>query len=259
MTAMPSAVSDVLARISTLRAAPAAVATIKRRFGADLTTAATTTGSVSSGGLTQSNGNAGVKYSATAVQPGLGSDSSITVTGTGSCTGSGTVPVGGVGSTAAGSSVGVAGAVTPGVVDGAWASRLPSAGQPWASQIQASAEQYGLDPAYLAAAIWTESDFQPQVVSSAGAIGMGQLMPATAEYLGVDPWNPAQNIDGSARYYSNLIGRFDGSVELGTAAYMAGPTAVAKAGAIPSDRAQTYVDKILGRQAYLNGTAASPP
>ncbi len=251
--APPGAVTDLFARISALRVAPSAVSTIKARFGVSLGAAVASVAAVAEdttatagSGLTQRGASAGVEHSTgTATAAGLGSASSV---------GSGlTVAV-----SAATSVRPIAPTPASTVTAGDWATRLPAAGQPWASTIEAAAERNGLDPAYLAAAIWSESSFQPQVVSSAGAIGMGQLMPATAEYLGVDPWDPAQNIDGSARYYKNLIDRF-GSVELGTAAYMSGPGAVAKAGGIPTERSQQYVDRILGRQAFLNGTLASPP
>jgi soluble lytic murein transglycosylase-like protein len=136
----------------------------------------------------------------------------------------------------------------------AWASRLPTAGRPWAASIDTAARNNGLDGRLLAALVWTESSFRPDVVSHAGAIGLAQLMPATAAWLGVDPWDPPQNLHGGARYLMMQYDRF-GSVELALAAYNAGPTRVANAGpGIPNiTETQLYVIKVLERYAYLAG------
>ncbi|EKD59588.1 MAG: Lytic transglycosylase, catalytic [uncultured bacterium] len=80
--------------------------------------------------------------------------------------------------------------------------------------------------------IWQESGFRQDAVSPKGAIGLGQLMPGTAEELGVDPYDVAENLDGSARYLLAQLDRF-GSMELALAAYNAGPEAVAKYGGVP--------------------------
>ncbi|MES2434828.1 MAG: lytic transglycosylase domain-containing protein [Pseudomonadota bacterium] len=77
-----------------------------------------------------------------------------------------------------------------------------------------------------------ESGFRQDTVSPKGAIGLGQLMPGTAEGLGVDPYDVAENLDGSARYLLAQLDRF-GSMELALAAYNAGPEAVAKYGGVP--------------------------
>jgi hypothetical protein len=136
----------------------------------------------------------------------------------------------------------------------AWASRLPTAGRPWAASIDTAARANGLDGRLLAALVWTESTFRPDVVSSAGAIGLTQLMPGTAASLGVDPWVPTENLDGGARYLLIQLNRF-GSVELALAAYNAGPTRVADAGpGIPAiTETQLYVIKVLERYALLVG------
>jgi hypothetical protein len=141
---------------------------------------------------------------------------------------------------------------------GAWQARLIPAGRAWADEIGEAATRHGLDPAFLAAVVWTESSFQPTAVSPAGAIGLGQLMPGTARELGVDPWDPVQNLEGSARFYRQLIDRF-GSERLAAAAYFSGPGAVARAGGIPTERSQAYVDRVLGRRDYLSGVRATAP
>lgn len=94
--------------------------------------------------------------------------------------------------------------------------------------------------------IHRESDFNPSVVSPAGAKGLGQLMPATARELGVcDAFSARQNLDGAARYLTSMLDRF-GSPELALAAYNAGPDAVEKYGGVPPYReTNQYVADIL--------------
>ena len=106
----------------------------------------------------------------------------------------------------------------------------------------------GLPAALLDAVIRTESGYRPRAVSSAGAIGLMQLMPATARALGVsDPFEPRQNILGGARYLRRMYDRF-GSLSLAIAAYNAGPGAVAKHGGIPPfAETQRYVQVVLDR------------
>jgi hypothetical protein len=94
--------------------------------------------------------------------------------------------------------------------------------------------------------IQQESSFNPSAVSPKGAIGLGQLMPATAQELGVDPTDPLQNLEGAAKYLSQQLKRF-GSPELALAAYNAGPTRVARLGRVPNiAETQNYVKTILG-------------
>lgn len=107
----------------------------------------------------------------------------------------------------------------------------------------------GLSPrdwtAFFQAMIQVESGFQPQVVSSAGAIGMAQLMPGTAKVLRVNAHDPMENLDGGVRYLLWQIERF-GSLELALAAYNAGPEAVAKYGGIPPyAETQAHVRKVM--------------
>ena len=98
---------------------------------------------------------------------------------------------------------------------------------------------------FFRANIEIESGYRQTAVSSVGAIGLGQLMPATAAKLGVNPNDMHQNLDGSARYMLMLLGRF-GSKELALAGYNAGPGAVEKYGGIPPYReTQGHVRKVM--------------
>lgn len=109
------------------------------------------------------------------------------------------------------------------------------------------ADQEGLDEDLFEKLIRQESGFNPSAISSAGAIGLGQLMPGTASDLGVDPYDPIENMFGSARYLKNQIDDF-GSTELGLAAYNAGPDRVRQAGGIPNIlETQKYVANITGK------------
>lgn len=129
---------------------------------------------------------------------------------------------------------------------GDWAAQLPAAGQAIAGSIETAAREAGIDPALLAAVVRHESNFDQGVVSHAGAIGLAQLMPGTAEWLGVDPHDPEQNLRGGATYLRQQLDRF-GSVDLALAAYNAGPNRVAQAGGVPQiQETQIYVERVLG-------------
>ncbi|MFG6608396.1 lytic transglycosylase domain-containing protein [Sulfitobacter sp. 1A10445] len=102
--------------------------------------------------------------------------------------------------------------------------------------------------------IEVESAYQQDAVSSAGAIGLGQLMPATARDLGVDPRDPLQNLDGSARYLAMMLDTF-GDPRLALAAYNAGPDAVRQYGGIPPYReTQNHVTRVMAVVARLEGS-----
>jgi cell wall-associated NlpC family hydrolase len=105
---------------------------------------------------------------------------------------------------------------------------------------------YGVSPQLLAAVAKVESGYDPTAVSSAGAQGLMQLMPSTASSLGVDPFDPAQAVDGAAQILAGNLKAF-GSVPLALAAYNAGAGAVQSYGGIPPyPETQTYVSTIMG-------------
>lgn len=147
------------------------------------------------------------------------------------------------------------GAFVTSPVSGSWTGRLPASAGKFVDTIESAAAHAGLDPRLLAAMVWQESGFDPAAISSSGAIGLSQLMPATAEGLGVDPWNTTENLDGGARYLAWAIEEF-GSIELGLAAYNAGPTRVREAGGIPEiPETRAYVPRVLDYYRQLGGVA----
>lgn len=112
--------------------------------------------------------------------------------------------------------------------------------------IHAAERRYSLPFGLLDALVAAESGYRPYAVSSAGAAGLGQLMPATARSLGVfNRFNVRANLDGAARYLRSMIDRF-GSITSALAAYNAGPGAVTRAGGIPRNQeTPTYVSRVL--------------
>lgn len=114
------------------------------------------------------------------------------------------------------------------------------------SYFQEAADTYDIDVNLLKCVAYAESNFNPESTSHAGAMGVMQLMPKTAEGLGVtDAYDPQQNIMGGAKYLSIQLERFDGDIELALAAYNAGPGNVRKYNGIPPfEETQNYVKKI---------------
>ena len=113
--------------------------------------------------------------------------------------------------------------------------------------ISASANKYGLDPKLVSAVAQTESGYHADAVSGSGAVGVMQLMPETAAELGVNNvYDPAQNIDGGAKYLKQMLTTFNGDVSKAVAAYNAGPQAVKTYNGVPPyAETQNYVNKVL--------------
>ena len=125
------------------------------------------------------------------------------------------------------------------------AATLDDRARHWLPQVAAVAERYGLDTELLLALVRVESCFDTRALSRAGARGLTQLMPATARELGIDDSFDAEaNLDGGARYLSQMLQRF-GSEALALAAYNAGPGNVEKYGGIPPfPETQNYVRRV---------------
>jgi len=126
--------------------------------------------------------------------------------------------------------------------------------------IAQAAARNGVDPAVLHGLIEQESGFDPNATSGAGASGLTQLMPGTASSLGVaNPLDPAESIEGGARYLGQMMSQFGGNTGEALAAYNAGPGAVEQYRGIPPyAETQSYVSKVLGyAEAYRQSHPAT--
>lgn len=127
-----------------------------------------------------------------------------------------------------------------------WPQTPPHDSHAYDSLIARAARRQGLPPALVKAVVAAESDFNPRAVSRKGALGLMQLMPTTAERLGVaDPFRVEENLAAGARYLRRLLDRY-GNLTRALAAYNAGPDAVDRSGGIPPFReTQQYVRQVL--------------
>ena len=132
---------------------------------------------------------------------------------------------------------------------------------PFQKLIHDAAARYHLDPTLIHSVIAIESNFDPKAVSRKNARGLMQLMPRTAELMGVkDSFDPGQNIDGGSHYLSDLLKKYKNDLTLALAAYNAGPDSVDKYGrrVPPYLETMKYVQRIAKTYAKLKADAAGP-
>jgi soluble lytic murein transglycosylase-like protein len=132
---------------------------------------------------------------------------------------------------------------------------------PFQKIIRDAASRYNLDPNLIHSVISIESNFNPKAVSRKNARGLMQLMPRTAELMGVkDSFDPGQNIDGGSHYLSDLLKKYKNDLTLALAAYNAGPDSVDKYGrrVPPYLETMKYVQRITKTYAKLKAEAANP-
>lgn len=132
---------------------------------------------------------------------------------------------------------------------------------PFQKLIRDAAARYNLDPTLIHSVISIESNFNPKAVSHKNARGLMQLMPRTAELMGVkDSFDPVQNIDGGSHYLSDLMKKYKNDLTLALAAYNAGPDSVDKYGrrVPPYLETMKYVQRIAKTYAKLKAEAVLP-
>lgn len=118
---------------------------------------------------------------------------------------------------------------------------------PYLEVARSAAMRHGIPVGLFLRLVQQESAWNPKAISHKGAIGLAQLMPGTAAYLGVNPYDPSENLDGGARYLAEQYRTF-GTWRLALAAYNAGPKAVERHNGVPPFKeTQNYVRVILGR------------
>jgi transglycosylase-like protein with SLT domain len=124
--------------------------------------------------------------------------------------------------------------------------------------VRQTAEKHHVDPDLVRAVIATESHWDASAVSRKGALGLMQLIPGTAQQLGVgNAFDPAQNVDAGVRYLGMLLDRYNGDLSKALAAYNAGPSAVDRFGGVPNFReTRSYVQKVTAT--YYSPSSAAP-
>jgi hypothetical protein len=147
--------------------------------------------------------------------------------------------------------------ISPGHCGGQNVAQLERKLAPHMEDIRLHARNYGVDENLVRALMKQESCFNAGARSSAGAMGLMQLMPGTASLMGVNnAWDPHQNIEGGVKYLAQMLREFNGNEQLALAAYNAGPGAVRKYNGIPPYReTQNYVAKIMGEYRGMRGMA----
>jgi hypothetical protein len=125
---------------------------------------------------------------------------------------------------------------------------VPAIPDAWRPALMTAATKTRISPELLAALVHQESGWRSGALSPKGAIGLAQLMPATAHQLRIDPLDPASNLLGGARYLRAMLDRFGGDVALALAAYNAGPARVSRARGVPAiAETSAYVNHVLER------------
>ena len=123
----------------------------------------------------------------------------------------------------------------------------------YAAALTQAAAAANVSPTLLSALVWQESRWNQAAISPKGAIGLAQLMPATARTLGVNPADPVANLNGGARYLRQLLDEFNGDVERALAAYNAGPGRVHSSGGVPAiAETRNYVASIVRRVSSIS-------
>ena len=120
--------------------------------------------------------------------------------------------------------------------------------QSFEDYIRQASDRYGIDFPLLKAIIKAESDFNPRAVSKKGAMGLMQIMPENIKAMNIDnPFDPLENILGGARYFREMLDRFEGQLSLSLAAYNAGPTAVERYNnqIPPYKETENYIERVL--------------
>ncbi|MGD0224519.1 MAG: lytic transglycosylase domain-containing protein [Terriglobia bacterium] len=125
--------------------------------------------------------------------------------------------------------------------------------------VEQTASSYQVDPELIRAIIRVESGYDAKAVSNKGAMGLMQLVPATAQRFGVaNPFDPKQNLEGGVNYLKYLLDHFEGDLNLSLAAYNAGEHTVQRSGGIPAiPETQNYVRKVTN--IYQPGDVPVPP